>query len=200
MSTILSWFVKDIAYLRRQGDAALVTLKQARDPYRPPGLYCITRPSPGRPVLWRFPQPLHPIEAIAAVRGFEGEVMYVANARAGTWLEYTAFLSRTLFVTPETLRLVWHALTPLDVPTDPRDTRLDHARAQLWSAAGFPGWEWHDALWDSWSPERKYHRPRFWTDETKGGTCCDHRDLGCARTGLRLRVFDSLPVDPASVR
>lgn len=143
---ILDWFVKDLKALTARGVEYRVLPGQEK-PYRPPGLWCVTPPRAEYPLLWSFPQPLHPIEAVASLRGFGGhsrdieQVKVLATARSLPWLEYTTTLAGFLFVSPETVRLVWHLLTPLNVPphnwrfdTDDADAMLD-AEEALWVAA-----------------------------------------------------------------
>lgn len=181
---ILDWFVKDLKRLAREG-VTFRELPLSVDPYRPPGVYAFTPCGPGRPVLWHFPQPLHPIEAIAALRGFGPAspagveaVQSLAFRRALPWRDYTVMLSHYLFVNPPTVRLVWQMLTPFKVPPYPPGGNLigwgDGAEDEctaLWRACGFaptkPGMvPWMKAhLSYIWPPGKQVaERKHFWTE------------------------------------
>jgi hypothetical protein len=178
---ILDWFVRDLRNLRDRGDVRFDVLNLSADPYRPSGVWCFTQPCLDAPRLFCFPQPLHPIEAIAAVRGFGGlhherdhknsdPVLALAVARAQSWRAYTGTLSQYLFVTPESLRLVWHLLTPLNIPWYD-ENRLNEETDALWNAA-LPraGIEWIVHLMDyRWPDTRELApRPAFFTEEVTG--------------------------------
>ncbi len=161
---IVGWFEKDLAVLRRH---PRVKLQAKRS-----GLQALTYPLPGDPLLWSFPQPLHPIEAIASMRGFGGNehtpvaVRALGGCRASSWADYTATMALYLFTTTESLRLIWHLLTPLRLPVygRPKEDAVDET-TRLWKAAGFGENDWlmaHSAWGDGPS------RPQFWTEECAG--------------------------------
>lgn len=175
---VLSWFVKDIHACLARG-AKPVVLPFSDRPPRNAGLWFETPALQERPLLWSFPQPLHPIEAIASLRGFGGFVgnredpafwgermKNIAVARSLKWVEYTNFLSRFLFVSPETVRLVWHLLTPGNVPAKVWHLDLGlslwTAETQLWSAAT------GDMRPPLIGVQQAAYRPDFWTKDVTG--------------------------------
>ena len=164
---ILNWFVTDLKALRKRPDVTIhVKL----------GVWCRTEPGLGRPWLWRFPQPVHPVEAIAAIRGFGGpeseyctprlreyRLMTIGEARKTPWVDYTEYLSQFLFVTPATTRLVWHLLTPMPVPRG--WAAVGDIQQALWFAATGAG---RPALPRPDDELAERARARFWTHEVTG--------------------------------
>ncbi len=124
--------------------------------------------------MWRFPQPVHPIEAVAALRGFGGyepcSPSQLASDRWQSWMDYTEQLAGVLMVHAPTLRLVWHLVTPLNVPAGLTHPGMAEALT-LWRALGFRQGQWFGAA-------AVYHtgqdgatvpvQERFWTDACPG--------------------------------
>lgn len=116
------WFVRVWRAARDLPDAPMARLDGMTEPvYRPAGWWCFTRPGLGRPLLYSFPQPLHPLEAVAAAVGFGGwdhgidSIRALAARRFWPWVEYTAALSDYLALTPQRARLSYHWFSPLNV-------------------------------------------------------------------------------------
>jgi len=141
----------------------------------PVGLLSYPTPGPGRPLMFRMPHPLHPLETIAALRGWGGlegpnllregmALMWAGENRTeGGWYGVTGRIAAKLFVPPATVRLLWHVLTPLNVPAPekPEDAvDVDYWRWDLYAAAGF------DPYWPV-NPGTPL-RPNFWGHETAG--------------------------------
>lgn len=101
--------------------------------YRPPGLWCYPDRLLGPQILFRFPPPCHPLEALAALRGWDGPILAIAEQRAVSWLEGTRMLAKFLGLTPGATRRWYHLLTPLNVGDD----RLASARSMLWRRLGY---------------------------------------------------------------
>lgn len=144
---VLDWFLKDLRMLRSYPGVRLGTDDMG---IGVPGMWARTEPAIGRPILFSFPQPVHPLEAIAAIRGHGGLMkpmldghafLALGEDRANGWLSNTACIAEYLFVTPETVRLLWHLLTPLNVDKCEAPESSDGLREQLllWEAAGFTG-------------------------------------------------------------
>lgn len=154
---VLDWMERD---LRRLTDDPL--LRFSEEPvfikdgaYRPPGVwvnYTGNRYEIGTRILFWFPSPYHPLEVLAAYRGFGGakashgaldgedwaKVAKAQSARFGGWLSYTAKLAETLLITVSQARLLYHLFTPLATNgCDPEDdVAVVELRERLWQACG----------------------------------------------------------------
>src|SRR5271154_1004239 len=113
---VLPWFVKDLGGIRP-------FIKRSNHW----GLWAHPIGGPRRSIHWRLPAPHHPLEVIAAQRGWgtletgdpvvdRDGLIDAARRRHLSWIEATDQMARVLFVTPGTVRLIWHAITPCNVP------------------------------------------------------------------------------------
>jgi hypothetical protein len=180
VSQLLDTICRNLYELSHREDGA-VTIRELPlqvDPYRPPGLWAFTQPKVGRPRLWCFPQPLHPLEVWASLEGFGGfsthdreeqKVLALANERARSWVDYTEHISAWLGLTQSETRLVWTLLTPLNLGDDGRpDHGFEGPSDALWLACGATG----DNPW--WMAATAYvrehrkglaRREKFWISE-----------------------------------
>ncbi len=165
---VLGWFESDLRLIRSSLRA------------QPNGLWSYPETGIGHPLFFRLPHPLHPLETIAAIRGGMGgiesdrsgeqfhsdrELALAMVARHDGWLALTAHIAGKLFLPAATIRLLWHALTPMHVPETPDfDTfqTVWDARCALYDAVG-----------SDWGPDVVCEkngplRPNFWTEETNG--------------------------------
>jgi len=156
---IREWFLSDLRTIRD-------TIRNTEH-----GLWSIPVPGPGRPRLFRLPCPHHPLEVIAALRGWGGletpedtATMFrdAAVSRAsGGWEGVTRRLADRLFVPPQTVRFMWHVLTPIWVPPNPRaEESVAAVRATVYDTLGL-----HRGPLRSRSP---HPRHQFWTDDLNG--------------------------------
>lgn len=146
----------------------------------PPGLWYEMDPGPGRPWFWHLPPPHHPLEAVAARRGWGGvegqnEQPDWKRARTGSWFDHTATLGRHLIMTPAEVRLLWHVLTPMRTNGGMPDNWVDNAEAwrkRLYKAGGLPRaehyakWAWVEA--SEWRSASTPTRMQFWGEEVTG--------------------------------
>lgn len=163
---VLDWFCKDIASIKTSLRA------------QPNGLWSYPETGVGKPLYFRLPHPLHPLETIAAMRGMgcieedksreqfhsDERIVRAMIARHSGWLALTEHIAQYLFVAPATVRLVWHALTPMNVPETP--TEFDGTLATVTkflyeSAEQADGQRWKR---DTNGPLRT----DFWTHELTG--------------------------------
>ena len=155
--------------------------------YRPPGVWTRfvgDRGAVGTPLLFWFPEPYHPLEALAAYRGFCGRktipdllgpedwamIERVQRIRYQGWVPYTAELARWLILYPAQVRVLYHLLTPLRTNgCEPETEKLLHSmRCDLWDACGImaPPVEWAERA--TRRPADAPTRMQFWGHECSG--------------------------------
>lgn len=141
---------------------------------QPNGLWAYPETGISHPLYHRLPHPLHPLEVIAAGRRIMGcmendfghvqffsdpGIVRAMTARHEGWLPLTAFIARGLGVPSGTIRLLWHALTPMNVE-DEYDGMYRALCNYLYEAAG------HDCPFER-EPTGP-PRPNFWNQELEG--------------------------------
>lgn len=155
--------------------------------YRPPGVWMRfrgDRSAVGSRLLFWFPEPYHPLEALAAYRGLCGTktvegvlapedwalIERVQKIRYQGWAMYTAELGRSLLLYPSQVRVLYHLLTPLKTNgCEPETERLLHSmRSDLFDACGVmaPALEWAERAIRK--PDGAPTRMQFWGSECAG--------------------------------
>lgn len=155
--------------------------------YRPPGLWARfkgDRWKAGAPMLFWFPEPYHPVEAVAAFFGFGGrkcetgplteqDWLPIRNTQAlryAGWASYTKHLAQALELSDAQTRVLYHLFTPLRTNGCDAETSavVYSLRARLYDACGFdaPTVEWSEAA--TRYPADAPSRMQFWGEECQG--------------------------------
>jgi len=164
---VLSWVCRDLVRLRPVArfyysplvDEPADPLTGRPERYFPPGLWASAIGGPGRPWLFRFPFPHHPVELLASQRGYgglepepdarpelAGQVFVTDDAlagfksiRHGSWEDRADQMGALQFLTPAQSRFLMHLFTPVTALGDwwgQERSEEYSARKRLYEAAG----------------------------------------------------------------
>lgn len=137
------------------------------DPYRPSGVWALTTPGPTQPTIFSFPQPLHPLEALAALVGY-GDGMLpleLGKRRFMGWRVATQDWADAIGIPVNSTRLIYHLLTPLVLPLGGPIVGLRAEANALWEACGFTE---ADRIRYPSGGFGVPMRAKFWTEECLG--------------------------------
>lgn len=145
---VAQWYYQDLIDLKADPDKGI----PAR--YYPPGLWACAIGGSGRPWMYRYPYPHHPMEILASQRGYggrENEIppdsqLFVSedslesmkSIRIGSWVERADIMGAFQFLTPAQSRYIMHLFTPVtgNIWFDPKAEADVLMRQELYHAAG----------------------------------------------------------------